>query len=214
MTWNDVTTIISGVPWTLGVTGAALLFGIIFGFPLLMLRQSRFSALRGLMLVLIALVRGVPPIVWLFIIFFGIGTDLIQINPFSAAVITFGFIAATNMAEIYRGGLLAIHHGQYEAAESLNFNRWYKFWDVIFPQMTRVAIPSTATYAIGLLKDSAIASTIGVRELAYQGRYVTEATFHGLPVLALVGAFYILASLPIAVIARRTDAKLRRSVAR
>lgn len=214
MTWDHVRIILSGVPWTLAVTGMAMLIGIILGFPLMFLRNARNPVLSTLMIMILALVRGVPPIVWLFIVFFGIGTGPVQINPFTAAVIVFGLIAATNMAEIYRGGMIAIHAGQHEAAAALNFGRWHEFRDIVLPQMLRVALPATTTYAIGLLKDSAIASTIGVLELAYQGRYVTEMTYRGLPVLALVGAIYIVISIPIAIFARHADARMRRRVAR
>ena len=107
-------------------------------------------------------------------------------------------IAATNMAEIYRGGLIAIHFGQLEAAKALNLGRWHTFRDVVAPQMFRVALPSSATYAIGLFKDSAIASTIGVQELTYQANYLAQLKFHGLEVFSMVGVIYLLASLPVA----------------
>lgn len=214
MSWADVLIILSGLPWTLAVTALSLAIGIVLGFPLMFARSARNRVLSSAMIVFIALVRGVPPIVWLFIVFFGVGNALIQISPFVAAIIVFGLIAATNMAEIYRGGMIAIHSGQHEAATALNFSRWHQFWDVLLPQMVRVALPATTTYAIGLLKDSAIASTIGVLELAYQGRYVTEMTYQGLSVLAIVGAIYIVISIPIAIFARHADARMRRRVAR
>lgn len=214
MTWADFLIILSGLPWTLAVTALSLAFGMVLGFPMMIARSSRNRLLATTMVMLIALVRGVPPIVWLFIVFFGIGNGLVQISPFVAAVIVFGLIAATNMAEIYRGGMIAIHSGQHEATMALNFGRWHAFRDVILPQMLRVSLPATTTYAIGLLKDSAIASTIGVLELAYQGRYVTEMTYRGLTVLAVVGAIYIVISIPIAILARGADARMRRRVAR
>lgn len=214
MTWDNFLIILSGLPWTLAVTALSLAIGIVLGFPLMFLRNSQSVIASGAMMTLIALVRGVPPLVWLFIVFFGIGNGLVQISPFTAAIIVFGIIAATNMAEIYRSGMIAIHAGQHEAASALNFTRGQAFVDIVLPQMLRVALPSTTTYAIGLLKDSAIASTIGVLELAYQGRYVTEMTYQGLPVLAAVGAIYIVISIPIAILARNADARMRRRVAR
>ncbi len=125
--------------------------------------------------------------VWLFIVFFGIGFGLINMSPFVACLVAFGLIAAINMAEIYRGGLIAIHFGQLEAAKALNLGRWHTFRDVVAPQMCRVALPSLATYAIGLFKDSAIASTIGVQELTYQANYLAQLKFHGLEVFGIVG---------------------------
>ena len=85
---------------------------------------------------------------------------------------------------------------------------------MIMPQMVRVALPASATYAIGLLKDSAIASTIGVPELAYEGARLTQETFQGLRVFGMVGLLYIVLSLPIAWLSRRADLYLRAKVAR
>lgn len=206
--------ILRGLPWTILVTALSLLIGCLLGFPIMMGRNSRVLPVRILAIALISLVRAVPPIVWLFIIFFGLGTGPLSMSPLAATLIGLGLIAATNMAEIYRGGLIAIHHGQWEAAQALNLGRRHTFRDVIGPQMVRVALPSSATYAIGLMKDSAIASTIGVPELAYQGARLTQETFQGLKVFGMVGLMYILLSLPIAWISRRADLYLRAKVAR
>lgn len=206
--------ILRGLPWTILITVLSLLIGCVLGFPIMMWRNSRVLPLRVLAIALISLVRAVPPIVWLFIIFFGLGTGPLSMSPFTATLIGLGLIASTNMAEIYRGGLIAIHHGQWEAAQALNLGRRHMFRDVIAPQMFRVALPSSATYAIGLMKDSAIASTIGVPELAYQGARLTQETFQGLKVFGMVGLIYILLSLPIAWLSRRADFYLRAKVAR
>jgi polar amino acid transport system permease protein len=76
-----------------------------------------------------------------------------------------------------------------------------------------VALPSVATYSIGLLKDSAVASVIGVQDLAFEASHVSQRTFRGLEVFAVAGAVYILISLPIAWAARVIDLHLRSKVA-
>lgn len=90
---------------------------------------------------------------------------------------------------------------------------WHRFKDVIAPQVFRICIPMVATYAIGLLKDAAVASTIGVPDLSYQGRYVTELTYQGLSVMGLVGLLYIAISIPIAWLSRFTYTRLKRIAA-
>jgi polar amino acid transport system permease protein len=82
------------------------------------------------------------------------------------------------------------------------------------PQAIRVALPPSAGYAIGLLKDSAIASAIGVPELTERANEVAQATLSGLPVYITLAAIYIVMSLPIAWLARTVDAQLRAKVAR
>lgn len=210
----DFSYIIRGLPWTVTLTVSALAVGTILGLILMLMRRSKFWPLRLLATVYINLVRGIPPLVWLFVIFFGLGTGYITINPFMAALTGFGMIAGANMAEIFRGGMMAVHHGQFEAAEALNLSRYHAFKDVVAPQMLRVSLPSAASYAIGLLKDSAIASAIGVTELAYQGSQLSQMTFRGLEVFAVVALLYILLSLPVAWLSRTADIYLRAKVAR
>ena len=206
--------ILRGLPWTVAVAGSSLAIGVVLGFPIMLSRNARFAPIRIVAIAFISLIRAVPPIVWIFIIFFGLGTGPLSVSPFMASLVGLGLIASTNMAEIYRGGLISIHHGQWEAAQALNLGRRSIFRDIIFPQMFRVALPASATYAIGLLKDSAIASTIGVPELAYQGARLTQETFQGLKVFGMVGLIYIVLSLPIAWVSRRADLYLRAKVAR
>ena len=203
-----------GVGWLAASPALLLLIGLLLGLPVLLLRTSRLAPVRALAATVIALVRAIPPIVWIFIAFFGLGTSVINASPFTAALGGLGLIATVNMAEIYRGGLLSIHRGQWEAAHALNIGPLATWRDVILPQMIRVALPSAATYAIGLLKDSAIASTVGVADLAYQGSRLTQETFQGLRVFGLVGLIYILLSLPIAWASRKADLILRAKVAR
>ena len=212
--WWDIWLILRGLPWTIATTLLALAIGALLGFPFMMFRQARFAPIRALATALISFVRAIPPIVWLFIIFFGIGSGIFNLSPFEAAIIGLGVIAATNMAEIYRSGLISIHHGQWEAARALNIGRLHTFVDVILPQMLCVSMPSTATYAIGLLKDSAIASTIGVPEVSYQALRLAKLNFHGIAMFAVAGGIYIILSIPIAWVSRSADLYLRAKVAR
>jgi polar amino acid transport system permease protein len=214
MTFEIFRSIATGIPWTLGLTAAAFAIGAVLGLPLCATRFSRFGAIRYLGAALILTLRAIPPIVWLFFIFFGIGFGYLQISPFAAAAIGLGLITAANMAEIYRGALAAIHPGQWEAAFALNLSSRHRFIDVIGPQLARVALPSGATYAIGLLKDSAISSTIGVNEIAFQAYHTSQRTFHSLDVYAIAGLLYILISLPMAWATRWADIRLRARVAR
>lgn len=214
MTADNVLLILSGLPWTVALTLGSFAIGCIMGVPLLAARQARFALIRWIAAVLIQIVRALPPILWLFIIFFGIGMGLMPINPFVAALIGLGLIASANMAEIYRGALASLHHGQWEAATALNFGTRYTLIDVVAPQAFRVALPSAASYLIGLMKETAVASTIGVADLAFRGNQVSQLTFKGIEVFALVGLFYIFLSLPVAWLSRSADSYLRAKVAR
>lgn len=86
--------------------------------------------------------------------------------------------------------------------------------EIIGPQMIRVALPSAATYLIGLMKETAIASTIGVQELVFHGNQVTQLTYRGLESFAVVALLFIALSLPVAWASRRLDKALRAKVVR
>lgn len=213
MSGIDLLPFLRGLGWTIALTTGAFVIGAVLGIPLLMAKQARFFGLRWFAAILIQIVRAIPPILWLFIIFFGVGMSYFPISPFAAALIGLGLIAAANMAEIYRGALKSIHFGQWEACTALDLGRWSMMRDVIAPQAVRVALPTAASYLIGLMKETAIASTIGVNELAYQGNQLSQMTFRGLEVFAIVGLFYMLLSIPVAWLSRSVDTYLRSQVA-
>lgn len=204
--------IIQGLPWTIALTLSALAIGLVLGVPLMLARISKYLWLRLVAASLITFVRSIPPIVWLFVIFFGLGSGYLRIAPFPAAAIGLGLIAAAYIAEIYRGALLSIHRGQWEGAAALGIHPLRIWLDVIMPQLIRVALPALATYAIGLLKDTAIASTIGVTELTFFANQSSMATYRGLEVFTFVALIYIALSLPVAWASRRIDARMRKKV--
>lgn len=214
MSWSNFLLIASGLQWTLVLTVGSFIFGALLAAPLCWMRVSRSPLLNAVAISVIVVLRSIPPVVWLFLLYFGLGSGIVKIGSVEAAIIALGLITAANLAEIYRGGLKSIHRGQFDAAQALALARWSEFVDVVAPQLFRVTLPSSVTYFIGLLKDSAIASTIGVTEVAYFSNFVARREFDSLSVFALAAALYILVSLPVAAFARYTDARLRRKVAR
>jgi polar amino acid transport system permease protein len=206
--------LVQAIPWTIALTVLSFLAGAIIAIPLCGLRVSRFSLTRNVGLAIILTLRSIPPIVWLFFIFFGIGSGLLTLSPFVSAVLGLALITAGNVAEIYRGALKAVPAGQFEAAKVLGLSPLRQYIDVLGPQIFRVALPSSATYAIGLLKDTAVASTIGVPELASAAYHVSMNTFKGIEVYATAGFMYFCISVVMALGTRSLDKRLRVRIAR
>ncbi|HWM32954.1 MAG TPA: amino acid ABC transporter permease [Pseudolysinimonas sp.] len=198
-----------GVLGTVGVTFGALAIGTVVGMPLAWLRRSRHAIVRMPAVAVIEVLRGVPNLVWLFLVFFGLPQIGIRLDPWSSAILTLGVASAAHIAEIYRGGLAGLSRGQWEASDALGLSRMDRRRLIVLPQMQRVIVPTMATYAIGLLKDSALASTIGVVELTFRGGVVTQRTGDGLTTFLVVGVVYLLLSLPLALAARRVDSRMR-----
>jgi polar amino acid transport system permease protein len=206
--------ILEGLPITLALTATALVVGAIVGIPLCAAQLSRHHSIRVSAAYVVILVRSIPPILWLFILFFGFGSLSINFAPFTAAAIGLAVITAANFSEIYRGALKAIPAGQWEASKTLGLSPVSTFFDILVPQLTRIILPSVGAYTIGLLKDTAIASTIGVQDLAEGAHRISQQTFKGLEVFAVFGVVYFGISLIIGMATRVIDNYLRRRISR
>jgi His/Glu/Gln/Arg/opine family amino acid ABC transporter permease subunit len=205
--------IAAAIGTTLVLTVSAAAIGIVLGAPLVLLARSRSVWIRGIYQVFVHVVRGVPALVWLFIAFFGLAELGIVLPALASAVITLGIIAVATMAEIYRGGLTAIRQGQYEAGWALSLGRWSLTKDVVFPQLFRAVSPTTASYIVGLLKDSALASTIGVAEIVYVTGVEVQSLGHGLELFLFAGAIYLALSVPLGAVSRIVQTRLARRYA-
>lgn len=197
-----------GIASTLVITGGALIFGLVAAAPVAVLRRSRRAVLRLPATAFIELVRSVPPIVWLFFIYYGLAREGWRTTTFQAAVLGLGLIAAGYLGEVYRAGLDAVARAQWEAAEALGLPSLTRYRRVILPQAVVVVAPPTFSYAIGLLKDSAIASVIGAREITFFALQRTQTTLEGLTIFAAAGLLYLALSVPVAAAGRFADRRL------
>ncbi len=206
--------IVEAIPYTLVVTAGAFLIGFFAAIPLVFLRRSKFPPLRFLSQGFVDLARGIPPIVWLLFIFFGLPNLKILLNPIQAAIIGLGIVSSAYLAEIFRGGLLAIHKGQFEASKALGLSGWTTFSRIIAPQAFRAMLPGLATYFIGLLKDSSIASIIGVTEMVYTATEFARQSPQGITLFFIAALVYIALSLPMGLVSRGMETRLAKVGAR
>lgn len=204
--------IAAGVTMTLVVTGLSLAIGAILALPLAAARRSRVAPVRWVATAYLDVVRAIPPVTWLFLIYFGLPQYALRLDTLQSAVLGFSLIASGYLAEIYRSGLLSIAAGQWEASHALGMNSWDRTRHVVAPQAFRVCLPGIATFSIALLKDSALASTIGVQDITYQAGLAARANQAGLLAFTIAGAIYIAISIPLAVASRRVDRAMRTKV--
>ena len=204
--------ILAAAPVTLGVTAAIFVVGALLGVVLVTGRRSGNRVIRSTARTAIDVLRGLPPIVFLFIVFFGIGSGAIRLSPIEAAVIGLGLITAAHLAEIYRGSLLAVGAGQFEASQALGLSRTTTYLRVIGPQAIRVAVPSMITWAISLLKDSALVSTIGVAEIMSVTNQDARSSGSSLTPFVIAAIVYIALGTPLAFLSRFLERRLSLSV--
>jgi polar amino acid transport system permease protein len=201
--------IFQGLGWTIVITLLSFSLGAMLGVIIAAGRLSRFTLIRTLSRAWVELIRSIPPLVWLFIVYFGIAELGPKLSPFQSAIVTFSVIASVYLGEIYRGGFASLPSGQLEAANSVGLRRFDILFRIIVPQVFRIVSPSMVTYVIGLMKDSALASTIGVVEMTFRANQITQTTGKGLTAFAIVGLIYLFISLPLGAWARRVDQQVR-----
>jgi polar amino acid transport system permease protein len=202
--------ILQGLIWTVIITVGSFAFGSIIGVVVAGARTATSRILRIIGRIYVEIIRSVPPLVWLFLVFFGLAELGLRLTPFQAAILTFSVIASAYLGEIYRGGLATLGKGQIEASNSLGLSRFDLLVRIVSPQVLRTVSPSMVTYGIGLMKDSALASTIGVVEMTFRANQVTQSTGQGLAAFAIVGGAYLLLSIPLGAWARHVDEKMRK----
>lgn len=198
-------TILQGLGWTIAISVISFLIGSVLGIGIARGRLSRKAYMRGLTRAWIELIRSVPPLVWLFIVYFGLAELGPKLSPFQSAIATFSVISSVYLGEIFRGGYAALAGGQIEAAKSIGLGNRDIFFSIVCRQVFRTVSPSMVAYAIGLMKDSALASTIGVIEMTFRANQVTQATGQGLTAFLIVGLIYLSISLPFGAWARHAD---------
>lgn len=195
---------------TLRMTVLAFLLALVVGLILALAKLSPIAPLRWLASAYIEVMRGIPSLAILFLIYFGLADFGIIFDAFPAAVIGFGLNGAAYMAEIFRAGILSIHSGQLEAALTVGMTPMSAMRWVILPQAMRVVLPPLANFGIALLKDTSVASIISAPELMLRARDLASSSFLPMEVFLLAAAIYLVMSLPVALVTRRLEARFAR----
>jgi His/Glu/Gln/Arg/opine family amino acid ABC transporter permease subunit len=193
---------------TVRVTAGALVVALLLGLLVALMRISPLRPLRYIALVYTDVLRGTPALVQLFIIYFGLSDLGLEFDPVSAAIVGLGINGAAYVGEIYRAGIEAIHRGQLETALSLGMTPLKAMRFIVLPQAVRIMLPPLCNYAILLVKDTAIISTIAAPEIMFEARRLVQATFmHGISgqIYLLCAVFYLALTLPLSHIARRLE---------
>jgi arginine/ornithine transport system permease protein len=171
-----------------GVSLAALVFAVLLGLVGAAAKLSGRPVLVALATLYTTLVRGVPELVLMLLIFYGgtIGLNnllealgskaTVDINPFLAGVLTIGFIYGAYMTETFRGAILSIPKGQMEAAWAFGMGRLRTFLRITAPQMVRYALPGFTNNWLVLIKATALISLIGLQEMTYLAKQASSAT--------------------------------------
>jgi len=196
--------------WTAALAAIALIGGGPGGLLVAIFRVSRARALRMVAIGFIAVVQGTPLLVQLFLAYFGAAFAGFDVPPLAAAAVAFTLYASAFFGDIWRGAIEGVSRGQWEAASALGLGRLATMRLIIVPQAVRPAIPPTVGFIVQLVKNTALASIIGFRELTRAGQIVSNVTFQPLAVFLTVAAFYFAICYPISLASLRLEARMGR----
>ncbi|MDY0404323.1 amino acid ABC transporter permease [Virgibacillus sp. 179-BFC.A HS] len=204
---------LQGAQMTVLLFFIAIIVSIPLGFLLTLAAKSSFKPLAWLAQTYIYVVRGTPLLLQLLIICFGlpmlpvVGPYLV-FDRFVAACIGFIINYAAYFAEIFRGGLLGIDKGQYEAAQVLGLNKWQTMTRIILPQMFRIALPAVANESVTLIKDTALLYAVAVPELLHYAQAAVNRDFTIMPFF-LAALIYLIMTVIMSLIFQQLEKRLR-----
>ena len=155
--------------------------------------------------------RSTPPLVQLFWIFFALPIIIdVEIDPYTASVLTFSIQSSAFFAEVFRAGIISIGKGQWEAGHALGLPWRYQMFDIIMPQATQRILPPLAGQFISTIKDSAIVSVISIQELTFQGMELMSATYLTFEVWITITVLYLLLTLTLSLAVERLEVFMRK----
>jgi polar amino acid transport system permease protein len=199
---------LEGTVVSLEIFFLTLLFAIPLALPVAFGRMSRSRWIRMPVNLYILVMRGTPLILQIIFVYFAPYYFFkASYDRFVAVIVAFAINYAAYFAEIYRGGIEAIPKGQYEAAKVLGFTRADTFFRIVLPQVVKRILPAMGNEVITLVKDTALAQTIGVAELFRAAQNASARQFSTMPIF-VAGAFYFVMNWAVSAIFAKAEKKL------
>lgn len=183
--------IMKGAPIALSLTVLGILFGTLIGLLVSQMKMSKVSVLKAVGSFYTWFLRGTPMMVQLYFLYYGLPKLGVNLSAYQASIIGLSLNIGAYMAEIIRGGILAIDKGQFEAAKALGMNTWQTMKRIIIPQTVRIILPTLGNEFITLLKDTSLVAAISLTEILKLTQEITSRDFNPLPAFAVAATFYL-----------------------
>ena len=200
--------LVHSIWWTLVLSALAFVLGSIGGFGVMLARISPRRWLSRPAMVYIEAIQGIPLLILLFIVYFGLSVYGVQVPALVAAGLALMVYTSAYLGDIWRGCIDATPKPQWEAAECLSLTRWQTLRLVIIPQALRLALPPTVGFLVQVIKMTSLASVIGFVELTRAGQIINNSIFQPFLVFGLVGVFYFVLCYPLSRWSQSMEKKL------
>ena len=215
-----------GLGNTIKITAGSLVIGVIIGVVVAAIRSSFdknyetlkakggigyivLSILHGICKVYLTVIRGTPVVVQLMIAYFVIFVSVKDGVPIG--IFAFGINSGAYVAEIFRGGIMSIDNGQFEAGRSLGFNYIQTMWYIVIPQMFKAVLPTLCNEFIALLKETSVAGYVGVIDLTKAGNSIAGVTYNYFLPLFTIAIVDLAIVMVLTSLVARLERRLRKS---
>lgn len=192
---------------TVGLTAASMALAVALGLAVCTLRLYGPFPTNWGALGYVEFFRGVPLLLVLLFLYFGLSSSGLQLPAVATAILGFGLNYAAYEAEVYRSAILAVPSGQWEAALALGMSPWTAFWRVVFPQALRTALAPMTNDLVALFKDTSLVSVIAVRELTKEYQILARSSLQYLELGLVTAALYLLMSVPLGYLSRWLESR-------
>jgi len=199
---GDLPVLLLGIPLTLAITIAAFVIGTVIALPLALARISALPGVNQAVLAWIEFFRTTPPLMHIVWAYYALPVVAdIKLDAFSVVAGALACSAAAQMSEIFRGAIVAVPRGQWDAASVIGLSYFQRLWWVILPQSLRLIYAPACNALVSLLKQSSLAAVIALPEVMNRGWLLAAQNFRPIEVLTTIALIYFVLTWPLVLLA-------------
>lgn len=201
--------LLAGLLVTLQIAGVGCGIGLSLGTLLALMQTSQLGLLRGIVATYVTIIRGTPMLIQILCAYYVLPQIGIQIPALWVAIIAIGLNSAAYISQIIRSGISSVSIGQIEAGKVLGLTTTQIARYIVLPQAFRVVLPALGNEFVTLIKDSSLASMIGVAELSRQGRLIISRTYDAISIFLAVAILYLIITTAISLIIAKLEQRTK-----
>lgn len=194
---ESLPSLVQGLGVSLQIAFLSSCIGIVMGFFLALLQISEIFGIPTVIQIVTGIIRGTPMLIQIFFCYYALPYWSIDIDAFWIAIIAIGVNSSAYISQVIRAGIQSVPKGQYEAAQVIGLNSVDTLRYIILPQTLGLILPSLGNEFVTLVKDSALASIIGVAELSKAGKIIISRTYDSITIFAEVAILYLIITTSI-----------------
>jgi His/Glu/Gln/Arg/opine family amino acid ABC transporter permease subunit len=205
---QSLPSLLQGVVVTLKIAGLGCCIGLALGTILALMQTSHSALLRIIVTTYVTIIRGTPMLIQILCAYYVLPQLGLSLNALPTAIIAIGLNSAAYISQIIKSGIMSVGIGQFEAAKVLGFSTLDTTRYIILPQALRIVLPALGNEFVTLVKDSALASVIGISELTKEGRAISSATYDYISIYFAMAVLYLIITSTISFIVAQLEKRM------